>query len=134
MHWVSNFISLTNYITILVIKINYFILAVLLRIKLFGNMLSKKLSKTRKSPVNATYTVVLKWRHFSQLEADTIHEINDFWTLSKGSYLFIRENLIRSGFYLRNCLLLAKFRFLARAANKTCLIYFGNLGMVQQDT
>ena len=46
--------------------------------------------------------------------------MNDFLTISKGSCLFIRRNLICSGFYLRNFLLLAKVRFLSRTANKTC--------------
>ena len=32
-----------------------------------------------------------------------------------------KENLIRSGFYLKRCLLLARFNFAARTANKTYL-------------
>ena len=51
-------------------------------------------------------------------------KIYDFLAISKGSYLFIKKNPIYSGFYLRNCLLFTKFRFLARTANKTCLNSF----------
>ena len=35
--------------------------------------------------------------------------------------MFVKKNVIYSGFYLKHCLLLAKFKFPARTANKTCL-------------
>ena len=41
--------------------------------------------------------------------------------IRKCTYLFIKKNLIRSESYLKRCLLLAKFKFPARRANKTYL-------------
>ena len=45
----------------------------------------------------------------------------DLCSKSKCNYLFIKKNLIGSGFYLKCCLLLARFTFPARTANKTNL-------------
>ena len=50
-------------------------------------------------------------------------KINDFATISKGSYLFIRKNLIYSRLYLnkKNKQKLLTFAYFSRTADKTCL-------------
>ena len=63
-------------------------------------------------------------------------KIDDFLTICKYTYLFIKRKLMHSGFCLKHCLLLTKFKLPARTGNKTCLnLYpFQSRLMVPQST